>query len=431
MTGTGRWIPFATLTATGALCLAFLVQHQVAVRGGGLNCIDLQVYRAGGHAVVSGHSLYASDFAAANHSPNGLTFTYPPFSALLFIPFAILPIGVAKVLLVTLNSVASVIIFVVVLIAAQRKWDRLRGWRSLTAPITAKTATVIFATSVVFLYSVSIRDNFSYGQINLLLAAAVSLDVLWRVPWPRGLLVGLALAVKLTPAVFVGYFAVTRQWRAMAVSLASAMTATAVGWLIMPSDTVRYFTALAFEPGRIGGLAYSSNQSVRGIVERIPALDAMRGVTWAVATIFIVALAVVAIEVSWRRRDTVAAVLSAALIGLLCSPVSWGHHWVWLPTIAVYFLARWAAFGGARNLVAGIAVSVVTLAAPWTHLPNGDSRERSWTLYQHLLGSVWAITGVVLLLWFATAGRAPRAGVSTGDDHKDAGVPSVLSLSPD
>jgi alpha-1,2-mannosyltransferase len=414
---TGRWLTFATVAAVTVIWARFFLGQLGQVHGNDLSSIDLLVYRAGGHAVLSGHSLYAADFAAVNHSPNGLPFTYPPFSALVFVPLAIVPVGLAKVLMVVLNAAACTTLFIVILVAVQPSWNRLRSWGALTAPISVKTASAVLASAFIFVNCVPIQDNFGYGQINLILAAAVALDILPpRVPWPRGMLVGLAVAVKLTPAVFVGYFVVTRQWRAVAVSLVSATLAVALGWLVHPSDTVRYVSSIAFDAGRIGGLAYSSNQSVRGIIERIPALDAMRGVIWMVATALVVMLASVAIEVSRRRGDTVAAMLSASFIGLLCSPVSWSHHWVWLPATVLYLLVRWATVGGIGNLVAGIAVALVTRNAPWTSLPSTHLRERLWTPSEHLLGSVWALTGVALLVFWATARKARPAAAKPEDD---------------
>jgi alpha-1,2-mannosyltransferase len=411
---TGRGITFATAAAIVAMWAVLVVRQLVDMQGDDLSCIDLLVYRAGGHAIVTGHSLYAADFAAVNHSPHRLAFTYPPFSAVGFVPLALLPVGAAKVLMVVLNAIASATLFTVVAVAVQDKWDRLRGWSALTAPISVKTGLVVSAAAALFTASMPIGENFRYGQINVILAAVVAIDILApRPPWPRGLLVGLAVAIKLTPLVFVGYFVVTRQWRPVLASFAGVASATALGWLVTPSDTVKYVTSLVFETGRIGGLDYASNQSIRGIVERIPALDGMRGAIWVVATVLVVALATVAIEVSRRRGDTPAAMLSASYIGLICSPVSWGHHWVWLSATVVYLLMRWAATGSIGSLIAGLAVGFVVLAARWTALPNSESRERSWTVLQHLIDSSWALTALALLIWFACT-RGPQTTAASG-----------------
>lgn len=414
MPETGRRVTLATLSALGVLWAGYLALQLSAVHFDGLSHIDVLVYRAGGHAIIDGNSIYAQDFADVNSSPVGLPFTYPPFSALLFAPLAIVPAGVAKIIMVALNVVASAVLLGLVVVAVQNRWDRLRNWPSLTAPISVRTGIVMFVSAVVFLLSVPVLSNFSFGQVNIVLAALVALDLLLpSVRWPRGLLVGFAVAIKLTPAVFMGYFFVTRQWRALAVSMATTAAVVGISWLIIPSDTVRYFTSTLFDATRIGGLAYSSNQSMRGVMERIPAMDAVHGVVWVVATALVLLLGIVAIKVNCQAGDTVAAVLSAGYIGLLCSPVSWGHHWVWLSVTAVYFLVRWAATGGTRNLVAGITVAVVALAAPWVWLPNTEGRERLWNPVEHVLGDLWTITALALLVWFATA--ASRAGIPADD----------------
>ncbi|OBJ01716.1 hypothetical protein A5660_01885 [Mycobacterium alsense] len=399
-----RWAPSAILVAAAAAwATAFCLVQLVRMRSGQPGYIDALVYRAGGHALLAGHPLYAPDFGAVNHSPGGLPFTYPPFAALLFVPLAIVPAGAAIAALVVLNAAACAGLFGILLAAARNRWDRLRGRRWLTAPASARAATVALAAAMVFALSTPVQGNFTYGQLDLILAAAVALDVLApSTPWPRGLLVGLAAAVKLTPAVFIGYFLVTRQWRALAVSLGAAASAVLAGWLVAPSDTVRYFTETAFDPARIGQLRFASNQSLRGVIERIPALDPVRGPVAAGATLAVLALAVVAIAVTRRSGDTVAALLSAAFIGLLCSPVSWGHHWLWLSAAAVYLLWRWAAVGGAANLVAGVATAAVVLVPPWLFLPHDNGRERLWSGFEHLMGGAWALTALALLAWFAT-----------------------------
>ncbi|MCG5432295.1 glycosyltransferase 87 family protein [Mycobacterium sp. MYCO198283] len=408
-----------TLTTLAVVAVAWLGHLAVAlsaVHGDDLGYIDLLVYRAGGSAILHGNSIYAGDFAGVNDSPNGLPFTYPPFSGLLFVPFALVPVSAAKVLMALANAVAGLVFFAVFVLAISGRWQRLRSWGALTAPISVRTGSVLAAAAVLFWFSVPVRENFNHGQVNMILAAVVAVDLLLpTVRWPRGLLVGIAVAVKLTPAVFIGYFFVTRQWRAMVTSLLTAAAAVLVAWLVIPADTVRYFSTTLFDTERIGGLAFASNQSIRGVLERFPAVDAHSGVLWLVAVALVLALAIAAILASRRRGDVPAAVLSAAFIGLLCSPVSWGHHWVWLSAAMVYLLMRWAATGGAGTAVAAVAVTAVTVAAPWTYLPSADDRERLWSPLQHAVGNAWALVALGLLLWFALADRRTRT------DREDVG----------
>ena len=56
-----------------------------------------------------------------------------------------------------------------------------------------------------------VRNTLNYGQVNVALMALVAADCLAAAPrWPRGALVGLAAAVKLTPAAFVLFFLLRR-----------------------------------------------------------------------------------------------------------------------------------------------------------------------------------------------------------------------------
>ncbi len=423
-----RWITLATLAATTVVFASFFLFQLLGIHGDDLGCEDLLVYRAAGHAILTGHSLYAHDFGAVNHSPFGLAFIYPPFSALLFVPMAIVPAGLAKVLMLLLNAAACITFFGLIVVATLNEWGRLRSWRSLTSPISVKTAVVVVAAVVVFVLSVPVRATFEFGQVNLILAAAVALDILVpRVRWPRGLLIGLTIAIKLTPAVFVGYFLVTRQWRALAVSFSTAASAMALSWLVCPSDTTRFVTRMLVDPRKFGRLTFASNQSLQGVIARIPALDSVHSVVWGVATALILALATVAIRVSWRSGDTVAAMLCAAFTGLLCSPVSWGHHWVWLSATLVYFLVRWSAIGGIRNLVAGSAVALVALTPPWHFLPNDNDRERLWNPFEHLLGALYLLTALLLLSWFAAVRIRSRGVAGVSDEASDASEFELVS----
>ena len=89
-------------------------------------------------------------------------------------------------------------------------------------------AAAIVAPAVVYLEP--IRSNFDFGQINVVLMTLVIADcVPRRTPWPRGMLLGVAIALKLTPAVFLLYFLLRRDTRALLVTVASAVVATLAG----------------------------------------------------------------------------------------------------------------------------------------------------------------------------------------------------------
>ncbi|WP_018686819.1 glycosyltransferase family 87 protein [Actinokineospora enzanensis] len=82
-----------------------------------------------------------------------------------------------------------------------------------------------------------------WGQVNVFLLWLVAVDCLHRDPrWPRGLLVGVVAAIKLTPLVFVLFFLLGRQVRPASVAVAGFAAGTGIGWLAAPHDSLVYWT---------------------------------------------------------------------------------------------------------------------------------------------------------------------------------------------
>src|SRR6185369_14582877 len=98
------------------------------------------------------------------------------------------------------------------------------GWAAATRepPWLRRTWPAMAIVALAAVYLEPVRANFDFGQINVVLMTLVLADTVpRRTPWPRGLLLGLAIALKLTPAVFLLYFALRRDGRAALVSVAS------------------------------------------------------------------------------------------------------------------------------------------------------------------------------------------------------------------
>lgn len=155
------------------------------------------------------------------------------------------------------------------------------------------------------------------------------------------MLIGFAAALKLTPAVFGLYFLLRRQWGPAITSVVSGIGATAAAWLVLPTDSRQYWTETISDPSRIGGLAYSANQSLRGFLARFTG-DPLQTTLWYI----LAAVTVIAVALVMLRLITVgaltAAVCTNALLALLVSPVSWAHHWVWvLPMLLVVGVSLW------------------------------------------------------------------------------------------
>ncbi|WP_170224131.1 glycosyltransferase 87 family protein [Actinokineospora cianjurensis] len=255
--------------------------------------VDLAVYRAGAEFARAGIDLYAGPVAT------GLLFTYPPFSAILFLPLTVLGLDVAQVAVVALNG--GLLCFI-----ARR--SAARWW-----PVVVVAA----------LCTEAVHTSVNLGQVNLALVALV-------LAAPR-VGVGVAAGVKLTPLIFVVGMVVRREFTAAAVAVGVAAGTVGVGFLLLPQDSVDYWLGGLFaDSGRVYAEPGSShNQSLRGLLLRL-------GVESPVVWLAIAAAVAAGAFVLAAKADRVLAVAIVGMTGAAVSPWSWGHHWVWVvPLIAV------------------------------------------------------------------------------------------------
>ncbi|MEU5120083.1 glycosyltransferase 87 family protein [Streptomyces asoensis] len=342
---------------------------------------DLRVYYGTVNSWVHGGG-HVYDYRVPG-TPYG--FTYPPFAAVLMLPMALVGPGTATVTALLLNLAA--------LAAAARLWAgpgwRRYGWYGAGL---AACALALFEP---------LRDTFSFGQVNLLLLALVLTDArLLASGRPRwaGAGIGLAAAVKLTPALFIGLLLVTRRWRAAAVATGVAAAATALAALAAPEVSRFYWTRALWDTTRVGRLDYVSNQSLQGVLAR---LGVESRAVWAVLVLLVLCC--------WARRagragavgDWRAAFALTGLTACLVSPVTWVHHLVWLlPSFAVLIRAG-------RPRVAGALYAVLCTSVVWLWFDDASGVDG-------FLGSntyTWITLG--LLVWLPV-GHVPAGHPSAG-----------------
>ncbi|MEC3981167.1 glycosyltransferase 87 family protein [Amycolatopsis sp. H20-H5] len=320
--------------------------------------LDLEVYLGGAKALVESGTPYDA-WVPTTHTIS-LPFTYTPFAAAVFLPGTVLPFAVTMRLISILSIVGTGV--VAYLFAAGLNGaltDRANRRGHVTAGLVAIAAQLAGALLE------PVRSTLGFGQINALLMVMVVLDVL--LPGrarTKGLLIGLAAAIKLTPAVFILYFLFRKDYRSAARVAAGFVAAGAVMWLAAPVASAKYWTELVFDAGRIGGSDYVGNQSIRGVVARL-GLGGAEDVVWLLAALAVIALTVFVLV---RVRQPVLALTACAIGGLLVSPVSWTHHWTWCVPILVaagYLaaiswrvdrLVAWWSLGGA---VVGVALFII------------------------------------------------------------------------
>ncbi|MER5542267.1 glycosyltransferase family 87 protein [Streptomyces sp. NPDC002589] len=301
---------------------------------------DLRVYYGAVHTWVHhGGRIYDYHVPGTSYG-----FTYPPFAAVAMLPLAPLdrPSAIVASLLVNLAALA-----VVLRILAGPDWRR-HGWFRWS-----------LCLCLLALFE-PLRDTFSFGQVNLVLLALVLGDcrllATGRGRW-AGAGIGLAAAVKLTPALFIGLLLLAGRRRAAGVATAVAAAATALAVWADPAASRFYWTEALWDTGRVGRLAYVSNQSLQGVLAR---LGETGRPLW--ATVVLLTLCVWA----WRTRGAVKAgdwTAAFALTGVaacLVSPITWVHHLVWLlPSFAVLLRTGHRRIAGA--LYAVLCTSVVWL----------------------------------------------------------------------
>jgi alpha-1,2-mannosyltransferase len=337
-TRTPRWV----WPVVGALLLAQVVVLALWPAAH-LLMIDLQVYRAGGEHVLAGTPLYDGGVLL------DLPFVYPPFAAVAFVPLTVIPLPVLK-LAWTVAGVALVV-FVVHRSAA------MVGMRA-DPGVTALLVAVLLALDPV-------RTTFYLGQINVVLLAVVLADVTGRPARWRGIGLGLAAAVKLTPLVFVLYLLLTGRVRAAVTALATFAAAVGLGFLVAPADSVTYWLKGTFAAAnRISPVASTANHSLDGLLARAGA----PGWVGLAATAVLAAAGLAVAVLAHRRGETLLGVTVCGLLSAAVAPFAWSHHFVWFGPLVVLLAHR--ASTGDRRAAAGLAgVLVVTLA--WvTRLPG-------------------------------------------------------------
>lgn len=360
----------------------------------GANFVDLHVYVGGAGTLGRSGALY--DYVYADLTPDfPLPFTYPPFAAVAFYPLHFLPFGVLAFGW-QLGIVAA--LYGIVRISLRLLRGDVPGdWR------------VAMAWTAVGIWVEPLRSNFDYGQINVLLALAVLYAVYSTRWWLSGLLVGLAAGIKLTPAVAGLYFVGVRRWGAAVFSAVVFAGTIAVSAVAVGGETHRYFFELLGNAERVGPIGTSFNQSWRGGISRILGHDAGYGpvVLGAIGLSAVVAL------LAWRAIDVTAdrlgAILVVELFGLLLSPISWTHHWVWVVPLIIWLLqGPLRDRTGARILGWGW-LGLTLIGPPWLlgfAQPDIWQISRPW--YLAWAGLVYILAAVATLVWIAATRRRSR-----------------------
>ncbi|WP_052684939.1 glycosyltransferase 87 family protein [Lentzea aerocolonigenes] len=344
---------------------------------------DMMVYRNGGLAWLRDLPLYV-DFPGGLGGPD-LPFTYPPMAALLFTSLTVAPWWLvhACYVMVSFTALSLVCVVIVGRVRPRLMWT--------VGPIAA----------IVLLQIEPVRSTFALGQVNLVLMALIVLDCLVVKPKWRGVLIGIAAAVKLTPAIFVLYLLFKRDWRAAMTSGVTFAGLAVAGFLLAPKDSVEFWFRAMLNPGSNQTLWYVYNQSLHGALLRLLPSTWVESLLWVCLSIVVVVLGAI---VAQRAQDDIEPMLAIAAVGLLISPISWSHHWVWCVPAILCFAMR-ATTWLQRSALLGVAAVFFLQPADW--LPCGYGEGQACSLLQHAIADAYVWTGIGLLVALAVLRRSP------------------------
>ncbi len=383
---------------------------------------DLGIYRDGGLIV-----RHAYHFRSGHPTPlyawvspgGGNPFTYPPFAAGIFAAASFLAPAALQWWMTALSLGA--------LIAAV--WMTMDS--SGVPKSRIRTAAVV-AVCAVALWTEPVQSNFGLGQINLLLMAAIIWDLrpagaggragqAGRAGrWWTGAATGIAAGIKLTPLIFIPYLLVTRRFRQAAVA-AGAFAATAgIGFAVMPGASMAYWRSGLFD--RANGspranleffFASAWNQSLRGVLSRVMQHAQLAAGPWLIAALLTAVVGI--LSAAWLHKDgfPMLGLATCALTGLLISPISWLHHWVWVaPWLAALTAMAIRSRGAGRRswTVMAVLIGLVFADGPTLAFITGSQRELnvvtdvpmkhplSWHGIELLAGNVYVLAGLAGLL---------------------------------
>ncbi|MDO4909740.1 MAG: glycosyltransferase 87 family protein [Corynebacterium sp.] len=270
--------------------------------------IDFNVYQAAGRAWLHGAALYDDSFTQGHTlSP----YIYPPLAALFFVVLTPFP-PVVGALIVEIASLASLwaINFMVLRRAGQ-------------------PMSIVWLSFLICCTFHPVRILFDLGQIDLILLCLIVADVCGFLPdCLRGFGVGLAGALKLSPALFGMIFLVRRQWpaviRAAVIFFASIGLTGILNWPQTKEFWLHQLNAVSV----VNPADYFRNQSLRGFLSRSGLPESY----WdTVANPIFLIFIVIALVIVFRLRknpDYTSSLLIVCLATYLGSPVSNIHNWV-------------------------------------------------------------------------------------------------------
>ena len=337
--------PLRRLLLIAFAALVVVAATSARVRAG---MVDFEVYVRAGQRILDGQMLYQP-------TDGHYMFKYLPPSALLFVPFAWLPLAVAKTVWVAISLLALGWSFALV--------DEL-------VPAPPGRYVLPICAAVLGKY---ILHELRLGQINIVVMTVMLLGIraLSREDQPprnasAGLFAGAATALKPYAAVFIPWFVLARNWTAAAVAcvaLAIALLIPAAIYGLHGNIELLRAWATTLSQSTPGLLTNADNVSVIAFFTKWLG-DPRRALIPAAITLAVLALAMLAVIVRGGDRPRKRVLEGAMLMTLvpLASPTGWDYTFVAaLPAVAL-ILAAIDAFPKPARVLLAANLTVIGLA---------------------------------------------------------------------
>ena len=422
---------------------------------------DVYVYWYALNNWFNGNSLY-DWYALPDYKM--YPFTYPPFGAWALSPLTWFDYEIAAPLMIMAIALQTAVIVALI--------GRSLGWSWGSAFAIAPWAAIVIEQCLE-----PFNQSVGFAQVNTAMMALVMIDVAAPDSWKgRGVASGLAAAIKLTPAIAILIFLLRRQWRSAITMVVTSVTVTLLSWIISPSESARFFFDAMWDPQRAGDAYYTSNQNLKGFVARALPENAW-SITWAIAVVLALVAAVwLCLRIQAAATSVVtphvisddaapgplnaatpaapagdaaelaasdavttpsavaapsavattpaapvlpenlATLLTAAVImtlGLLVSPITWSHHWVWGLATVVVLIAVALRLKSLALMGTALVQGALFIMAPHWWFPYGQVNELHWNVVEQLVGSSYTLAAIasgVALAWALPVQATARLG---------------------
>ena len=175
-----------------------------------------------------------------------------------------------------------------------------------------------------------------FGQINAIILMLILADFMrpaTRVP--RGVLLGIAAGIKLTPLAFGLLLLMRKDWKGIATLGASFAATVGIGFLVIREESLTFWFHAVRDTSRVGWFSYFDNVSIMGTLTHAGLQHHLTATALSVVqvalTLLIVLVTAVLLVPLIRARALMAQLALTAFMMLQISPISWSHHNTWYP----------------------------------------------------------------------------------------------------